>query len=291
MSGFTCAARAAGKTDPPQDCDWPWCGCDPHADKVIAHLQECNMLREKVAQEEPTQANSAGLIARLRKLAAERATNAGGNDPCPPEAECDDCDTVRVMREAADALEALSSSAPVERPTAEPTDEQLVANGLRRIRLLHAWFTWRSADRRVTDKRAKLAEDAFFAGVAAADRDRPVAPSQTPEERPDKAQKLRERLVSIQTKVLNQHEEIERLRAELAREEKTHGNTIDARDRAQEMADELAERIVSLTVGGEVEDVIGEHTSSNCPWRRAIELADGHIEAQPSSETPAKETR
>lgn len=57
--------------------------------------------------------------------------------------------------------------------------------------------------------------------------------------------------------------------------------TIDARDRAQEMADELAERIVALTVGGEVEEVIGEHTSANCPWRRAIELADQHIEAEP----------
>jgi hypothetical protein len=29
--------------------------------------------------------------------------------------------------------------------------------------------------------------------------------------------------------------------------------------------------------GVEVEDVIGEHTSANCPWRRALELADEHI--------------
>jgi hypothetical protein len=24
----------------PQDCDWPVCGCDPYADKVIAALDE-----------------------------------------------------------------------------------------------------------------------------------------------------------------------------------------------------------------------------------------------------------
>jgi hypothetical protein len=40
----TCKVRAAGKTDPPQDCDWPFCGCDPHADRVIDHLQERGML-------------------------------------------------------------------------------------------------------------------------------------------------------------------------------------------------------------------------------------------------------
>jgi hypothetical protein len=37
---FICKVKAAGLTDPPQDCDWPWCGCDPHADRVLAALQE-----------------------------------------------------------------------------------------------------------------------------------------------------------------------------------------------------------------------------------------------------------
>lgn len=39
---WMCAARNAdvGANDP-QDCDWPFCGCDEHADKVIAALQEC----------------------------------------------------------------------------------------------------------------------------------------------------------------------------------------------------------------------------------------------------------
>lgn len=34
-----CKARVSA-TDPPQDCDWPWCGCDPDADRVIAAIQE-----------------------------------------------------------------------------------------------------------------------------------------------------------------------------------------------------------------------------------------------------------
>jgi hypothetical protein len=38
-AAFSCAAK--GSTLPePQDCDWPVCGCDPYADKVIAALQE-----------------------------------------------------------------------------------------------------------------------------------------------------------------------------------------------------------------------------------------------------------
>lgn len=41
-TAWKCKARAA--TDPPQDCDWPCCGCDPHADKVIAALEESGKL-------------------------------------------------------------------------------------------------------------------------------------------------------------------------------------------------------------------------------------------------------
>lgn len=33
-----CAATIA--TDPPQDCDWPWCGCDENANSVIAAIDE-----------------------------------------------------------------------------------------------------------------------------------------------------------------------------------------------------------------------------------------------------------
>lgn len=43
---FTCRVRAAGLTDPPQDCDWPACGCDPYADKVIEALEESGALKD-----------------------------------------------------------------------------------------------------------------------------------------------------------------------------------------------------------------------------------------------------
>lgn len=40
-----CAARHSdtGANDP-QECDWPFCGCDPHADKVIESLLECGWM-------------------------------------------------------------------------------------------------------------------------------------------------------------------------------------------------------------------------------------------------------
>lgn len=43
---WTCAARkgSAGANDP-QDCDWPVCGCDPYANKVITALEENGHLK------------------------------------------------------------------------------------------------------------------------------------------------------------------------------------------------------------------------------------------------------
>lgn len=37
---WSCAARPWEKRDPPQECNWPCCSCDPYAGKVIAALQE-----------------------------------------------------------------------------------------------------------------------------------------------------------------------------------------------------------------------------------------------------------
>ena len=44
-NSWQCQAIMAntGANDP-QDCDWPGCGCDPNADKVIAALQESGYL-------------------------------------------------------------------------------------------------------------------------------------------------------------------------------------------------------------------------------------------------------
>lgn len=60
--------------------------------------------------------------------------------------------------------------------------------------------------------------------------------------------------------------EVERLRAEAAKEERAHLATIDERDHAQDMADQLAYAIAPM-------EVIGEHSSDNCPWTNAVEEA------------------
>jgi ssDNA-binding Zn-finger/Zn-ribbon topoisomerase 1 len=39
---WVCSARTIN-TDPPQDCDWPGCGCDPYANKVLEALEEARI--------------------------------------------------------------------------------------------------------------------------------------------------------------------------------------------------------------------------------------------------------
>lgn len=41
-TAFHCKANRTA--DPPQDCDWPHCGCDPKADKVLEALSEEGIL-------------------------------------------------------------------------------------------------------------------------------------------------------------------------------------------------------------------------------------------------------
>ena len=48
---YECRARI-GRAPDPQDCNWPLCGCDPHADKVIAALEESGILNVTAAAEE-----------------------------------------------------------------------------------------------------------------------------------------------------------------------------------------------------------------------------------------------
>ena len=51
----------------------------------------------------------------------------------------------------------------------------------------------------------------------------------------------------------------------LAKEERQHGDTIDDRDRFHDMADKLAYAVAP-------EEIIGEHSSMNCPWENALDL-------------------
>ncbi len=72
---FTCKVRAAGLTDPPQDCDWPHCGCDPYADKVLAALQEeasaAPDLRALVRNLQRYRWHESGMIPRYRPNAGD----------------------------------------------------------------------------------------------------------------------------------------------------------------------------------------------------------------------------
>lgn len=50
-----CAAKRQGSAggNDAADCNWPFCGCDPHADKVIAAIEESGF---RIVPAEPTQA-------------------------------------------------------------------------------------------------------------------------------------------------------------------------------------------------------------------------------------------
>lgn len=64
------------------------------------------------------------------------------------------------------------------------------------------------------------------------------------------------------------------LTAQLERNGREHGDTIDDRDRYHQMADDLAEAIAKLT-GVE----IGEHSNMNDPWQNALQAGTEAAEA------------
>lgn len=42
-------------SDPPQDCNWPFCGCDPKTNQIMSQLQECGIATtEPIAWESRT---------------------------------------------------------------------------------------------------------------------------------------------------------------------------------------------------------------------------------------------
>ena len=45
---FTCHGSRPVMSNDPQECNWPICGCDQYAGKVIAALQEQDLLKEKL---------------------------------------------------------------------------------------------------------------------------------------------------------------------------------------------------------------------------------------------------
>ena len=108
QKGTQCFARRS--TDPPQDCDWPFCGCDPRATEVLVALQECGMLKLRGAPVERGADAAARRLGRLRELVAEWRKDAD---------ELDDATQGQwvepgVRRACADELAALLA-APVEK--------------------------------------------------------------------------------------------------------------------------------------------------------------------------------
>lgn len=59
---FECKARESKAPDP-QDCDWPFCGCDPYANKVIDAIDESG-----VYERDYQSAKAVGYAAAVAKL-------------------------------------------------------------------------------------------------------------------------------------------------------------------------------------------------------------------------------
>lgn len=73
--------------------------------------------------------------------------------------------------------------------------------------------------------------------------------------------------------------EVERLSQALRREQNEHCTTVNARDNAEQVADEMACKIGKIF---RVE--IGEHSNMNCPWGIAIGVLDGEYETDSDME-------
>ncbi|MEW7854740.1 hypothetical protein AB2M95_02425 [Pseudomonas chlororaphis] len=73
--------------------------------------------------------------------------------------------------------------------------------------------------------------------------------------------------------------EVERLSQALRREQNEHCTTVNARDNAEQVADEMACKIGKIF---RVE--IGEHSNMNCPWGVAIGVLDGEYETDSDTE-------
>lgn len=58
-AAWKCKARTSSLPDP-QDCDWPFCGCDPHAQSVLDSISESGM--QIVGDRQPLPADVVALV-------------------------------------------------------------------------------------------------------------------------------------------------------------------------------------------------------------------------------------
>ncbi len=71
-SAFRCKANRTA--DPPQDCDWPHCGCDPKADKVLEALSEEGVLDDAARYRYLRQPGNAIVYAKDRNAWGQNAS-------------------------------------------------------------------------------------------------------------------------------------------------------------------------------------------------------------------------
>jgi len=74
-----CAARKQSLPEP-ADCDWPLCGCDPQAQKVIDALDECGFLLKPLRPSPAAPMADVELRAALERI-ERRANDMGGQTP------------------------------------------------------------------------------------------------------------------------------------------------------------------------------------------------------------------
>ena len=59
-AAFKCKAQRTA--DPPQDCDWPFCGCDPYANKVLNAIEESGFEIRPIAHSDTMPAGTQEII-------------------------------------------------------------------------------------------------------------------------------------------------------------------------------------------------------------------------------------
>lgn len=122
-----CAARK-GLPDPPQDCDWPLCGCDPHAEKVIEALKEAGKLAQAVPPAsgwQPIEIVKRAIVEwrEMERIETGEAESNREREPRPANLSYHTaCARRRVFKLCADRLQAALDAAPL--PSSDPPPQR-----------------------------------------------------------------------------------------------------------------------------------------------------------------------
>lgn len=108
---WSCKAQAS--TDPPQDCDWPFCGCDPQAEKVIDAIEESGRYVPAKASAPPEDGRLRALISEMRTIGIV-AGQCSVEAPDNPYAGMAAAEAERALRWADDLEAALPAVRPVQ---------------------------------------------------------------------------------------------------------------------------------------------------------------------------------